>query len=295
MARSRSDSASAHYSRSYRSYPGGRPLERRMDKDTRGIWSGWITEAFGEVPGRTKTARLDELCNALGVIRGRREAYDRHQVRRYLDGRDGVNPDMAFAIGEALFDARVPWASGPLSLAFASTFLPHAVACIGWTLKEGPSEVLKRMWTGLMIVTQENFRSPQHPDPDHFNSLKGALTWQKDAHELVRGAWAAWWHTREDSTAMPDVFQQYLALCRIPISTQEGLLARSTARGAILHWMKRARATWSSFGVWFRSDDEEDLWSAQNMCRIVQYDEHDESDGRAADEMIRAADEGMAV
>jgi hypothetical protein len=251
------------YAKGYRSYPGGRPLARSMGPQGKREWAQRISGAFAEIPEPNKTQRLRRLCETLANLRGRENPYDRKYLERLVDGKDGAGPDTAFYVGEALYDAGVPWMSGLLSLAFAGEFLPHAIGCIARTLELGPTDELRDMWEPMILISQQNFRRPNTEDayPDSMSDpdIKSKLVFDANGHRCLRYAWEMWWQTKENTAEMPDVFQQYLALCRIPIDNRDGLAVRVAVRGMIHRWMQRAYAEWHCYTGWFKREEDIDL------------------------------------
>jgi hypothetical protein len=235
----------------------------------RQLWAAALTLGTEELPEPNKTQRRMLLGESLAKIRPRTvnvnrrlsaagdnendgsEGRDLNYMKRILNAKTGVGPDVAYDLGEALFEKGICWSSGLLFLALSTTFQPHAVGTIGHALADGPTDVLKAAWQPTMRILATNVNSL--PDTLEFYG-RDSLKLPAEARHRYREGWESWKESRENTTALPDVFRAYFSLARTPFGSRisgECFSIISSARSSLISWMRRVEHEWSDYGPQF--------------------------------------------
>ena len=212
----------------------------------REIWMRQFRAAWDCAPARTREEREQTLEQVLTKIQPGSIAVEKV----------GPSPSQAFEIGESLYP-EVPWASGLVSLSWASPYFPHVIATIGHCIAIRDDETLQPMWHGLFAIL-DMIGLPRLPD-SAANQYAASLTWKNEQHLLLRNAWGKWIDSKEDDRAMLSGIQAYLALSRLPSGAtfDEGLMVvRAAARAVIEDQMRAEHPDWGGYPDWVEHPDD---------------------------------------
>jgi hypothetical protein len=224
----------SEYGRRRRAYEAGIPLPRLLDHRARARWGTLLETMLPSVVSDEEisiAARLGPVADAVIRIektlgyRPRTRETIINDTRSLIQGRKGALPEKAFALGEALYETDVSWASGLLTLSLAPPFFGHAVAIIGGLLKEGSSNAsvateISQIREGLISIIDlgDAAQSSLNEQTDSFltaiETSRSKLIWGDDVHQSLRNVWHEWIASKESTKGMPSSFQAYLSLSR---------------------------------------------------------------------------------
>ena len=214
---------------------GGWPTPRKMNEAQVERWSKCARAMLAQVPQKTETARLDEICDGMGA--------DRAYVRRIIYGnRGGVRADTVYAFGEAVNDAGVRWSSGLLLLSLIEPYRTHAFGTFGILAKAAIEQ--RSFWLGLMRVLLTNSQNLELTISDAANAR--SISFSKEQRTQITKAWKVW-YGNEKMDGMPDILRAYLALRKATVSrlvTGEYFSARGAVERAFFDWAERVEREW---------------------------------------------------
>ncbi|MGB8267173.1 MAG: hypothetical protein WCE44_12650 [Candidatus Velthaea sp.] len=240
-----------------------------------------------EVPERLVT-RKQELIGEL--MRGHRESqgrsnlrgrvgFYRDYVRRLINGEIGVGPNVAYALGDALNEAGVGWASGLLFLSVSEIYTTHALGIAACILARGPTDDVQRLWRPLIHILNASTNSVEFKLQDV--SRKDFALPSKSL-SLVRSAWHRWNNTLESTADFPDIFRAYFALATTPVAgriSPEFFSLTQHARIQLNHWMLNVEHEWNKYGLGFaplasndRYIDSSDMISVSDLTPLASRD-----------------------
>jgi len=272
------------YGRRRRSYEGGSPLPRLLDRPARLRWGRLLESILPPSPRgeNSMASRLAPLANAMVKIERELGSHVRdtrtiiNDTRSVLDGRKGVLPEKAFMLGEALYEAGVKWSSGLLTLALASSYFPHAVALMGAVIREvnesDPSDdfSIRGMRNGFQLAStlhddvmakqRVSARNERVELLDRLRHGAVCLTWDASQHLLLRHAWRIWLASKESTAGMPESIRHYTSLSRTLSASSAGqrqnalILVRSFLRHGVDN-IFRLEGTVKAKGLLYALDD----------------------------------------